>query len=87
MQLHRQAVAIDGSHLGIAFAKPFCQIGCDDCLILHRFYAVGDHRHSRHHFSDTALDTPSSCTSVHLLSGLYSFIAAAIREVFSPRLR
>ena len=32
---------------------------------------------SRHHFSDTALNTPSSCTSVHSLSGLYSFIAAA----------
>jgi hypothetical protein len=42
---------------------------------------------SRHHFSDTALNTPSSCTSVHSLSGLYSFIAPAIREVFSPRLR
>src|ERR1035438_7990731 len=41
---------------------------------------------SRHHFSDTALGTPSSCTSVHLLSGLYSFIAPAIREVLAPRL-
>ena len=42
---------------------------------------------SRHHFSDTAFNTPSSCTSVHSLSGLYSFIPPAIREVFSPRLR
>ena len=41
----------------------------------------------RPHFSDTALSTPSSCTSVQSLSGLYSFIARAIREVFAPRLR
>ena len=39
------------------------------------------------HFSDTALTTPSSSTSVHRLSGLYSFIAPAIRAVFSPKLR
>jgi hypothetical protein len=37
------------------------------------------------HFSDTAFVTPSSCTSVQSLSGLYSFIAAAIREDFSPK--
>jgi hypothetical protein len=42
-------------------------------------------KNSSHHFSDTALDTPASGTSVHSLSGLYSFIAVAIREVFSPR--
>ena len=42
---------------------------------------------SRRYFSDAALDTPSSGTSVHSRSGLYSFIAPAIREVFSPKLR
>ena len=42
---------------------------------------------SLHHFSDTALATPASCTCVHSLSGLYSFIAPAIREVFSPKFR
>ena len=31
---------IHGSHLGLAFAKPFCQIGCDDRLIFYWFYAV-----------------------------------------------
>jgi len=41
----------------------------------------------RHYFSDAAPDTPSSCTSVQSLPGLYSFIAAATWEVFSPRLR
>ena len=40
-----------------------------------------------HHFSDTALNTPSSCTSVHSRSGLYSLIPPAIRGVFSPKLR
>jgi hypothetical protein len=42
---------------------------------------------SQRHFSDTALGTPSSGTSVHLLSGLYSFIVPAIRVVFAPKLR
>ena len=39
------------------------------------------------HFSDTALTTPVSLTIVHSLSGLYSFIAPAMRKVFSPRFR
>jgi hypothetical protein len=42
---------------------------------------------SRHHFSDTAFTTPSSGTSVHSLSGLYSVIAPAIRDVSSPKFR
>src|ERR1035441_4811402 len=40
---------------------------------------------NRHHFSDTALNTPSSGTSVHSRYGLYSFIPPAIRGVFSPK--
>jgi len=40
---------------------------------------------SRSHFSDTAFVTPSSGTNSQSLSGLYSFSAAAIREVFSPK--
>ena len=43
--------------------------------------------HTGYHFSDTALTIPSSGTNVQVLSGLYSFIAPAIPEVFSPRLR
>ena len=39
----------------------------------------------RPHFSETTFVTPSSGTSVQSLPGLYSFMAAAIREVFSPK--
>ena len=39
------------------------------------------------HFSSAAFNTPSSFTNVHSLSGLYSFMAPAMREVFSPKFR
>ena len=58
----------------------------EDAGIFHWLCAVEPGRQGWDYFSDTAL-TPSSGTSVHSLSGLYSFIAPAIREVFSPRLR
>jgi len=34
---------IHGNHLGLALAKPFCQISCDDRLIIYWSYAVTAH--------------------------------------------
>ena len=42
-----QAVSVDGALTGyenlLIFAKPFGQISCDNCLILHWFCTVGTH--------------------------------------------
>src|SRR5208283_1962362 len=40
-----QPDTIHGSHLRIAFAKPFCQIGCDNGPIFRWLYPVGAYRH------------------------------------------
>src|ERR1017187_2026776 len=40
-----QRDSVHGSHLCLAFAKPFCEISCDDCLFLSRLYARRAHRH------------------------------------------
>jgi hypothetical protein len=55
------------------------------CLVLDGDVFAIQFRNSLYHRSDIALNTPSSCASAHPLSGLYSFIAPAIWEVFVPR--
>ena len=40
-----QPDTIHGCHPGLAFAKPFGQVGCDDRLIVRWFNAFGAHRH------------------------------------------